>query len=217
MAVSVSEQSGHAPIAELRRTDIVEAARSLYERKGIGSTSVKDIAAEVGVTRSLFYHYFENKDDVTEAVLDTYVQDFVELVRHWNASRELGNVRKALSESIKVIRRGLFDNNSLRKDLANNENAGLYLKFASRVSEALARYITDTTVVDYAQYHEIEIDHVFETFYVLISGLVSYMRYNPEVSDEVLADIVAQTLRLDLDYVPGGSKVAPCATGAAPR
>ena len=55
-----------------RRCEIVEAARSLYETRGLSHTTVKDIAEKVGVTRSLFYHYFENKNAVTEAVLDSY-------------------------------------------------------------------------------------------------------------------------------------------------
>ncbi|NPD31166.1 TetR/AcrR family transcriptional regulator [Eggerthellaceae bacterium zg-1084] len=196
--VTETRRQQQAARAIARRDDIVEAARCLYEEHGIAGTSLKSIADEVGVARSLIYHYFPDKDAITDAVLDTYVDDFIELVRNWNESRERGNVRKALVESVRVMRRGLFDRSSLRNDLANNENAGLYLRFSSRVAESLARYVTDTTVRDYASLHTVEIDHVFETFYVLISGMVSLMRRHPDTPDEVLEGVIAQTLHLDL-------------------
>ena len=41
-----------------RRDAIVEAARQLYEEQGLSRTSVQSITDRVGVTRSLFYHYF---------------------------------------------------------------------------------------------------------------------------------------------------------------
>ena len=41
--------------------DIMQAARKLYETKGVAATTVKDIAAEAGITRELVYYYFANK------------------------------------------------------------------------------------------------------------------------------------------------------------
>ena len=61
-----------------RRDAIVEAARQLYEEQGLSRTSVRDITNRVGVTRTLFYHYFPDKEAVTSAVLDNYIEDFIE-------------------------------------------------------------------------------------------------------------------------------------------
>lgn len=202
MEMILQRDAKNGDVAASRYAEIVEAARNLYERKGIDHTTVKDITEEVGVTRSLFYHYFENKDAVTEAVLDAYVDDFVQLVYFWNESRERYNVKKALHDCIKMLRRGVFDDDSLRIDLANKENARLYLRFYSRTAEALARYVTDTTAVEYAEYHDLEIDHVYETFYLLIIGIIGFMRRYPDAPDDLLEDLIAQTLRLDLGEPP---------------
>lgn len=199
MTEGMQQKTGIDDSAFSRRDEIVEAARNLYETRGLEHTTVKDITEEVGVTRSLFYHYFENKDAVTEAVLDDYVDDFIQLVYYWNESRERYNVRKALEDCIKMLRRGVFDKDSFRVDMASNENASLYLRFYSRSAEALARYITDTTAAEYAQYHELKIDHVYETFYMLIIGLVGFIRRYPDAPDQLLEDLIAQTLRLDLN------------------
>lgn len=186
-------------VADGRRALIVETARMLYETDGISHTSVTDIAKSAGITRSLFYHYYSSKEDVTDAVLDSYVADFVELVGNWNAGRELHNVRQALRDCVRILRIGVFDNDSFRNDLATRENASLYLRFLQRSVETLAHYVTDTTAVDYAREHDMEIDHVYDTFYLLIYGFVGYMRRYPDASDELLEDLVSQTLRLDLE------------------
>lgn len=189
----LSEQSAE------RRAEIVEAARELYDTQGLASTTVKDITEKVGVSRSLLYHYFASKEDVTQAVLDSYVEDFVEMVRLWNESRVRGDVRGALVSCVKMLRRGVFDSEPFRWSVANSENAGLYQKFISLTASRLARFLTDTTAVEYARYHYQRIDHVYETFYLLVVGLVSYVRQNPDAPDELLEDLIAQTLRLDLD------------------
>ena len=73
MATS-NEKARNAASAE-RRADIVAAARELYEEQGLSKTSVQDITNRMGVARSLFYHYFPDKEAVTSAVLDDYVAD----------------------------------------------------------------------------------------------------------------------------------------------
>lgn len=79
MATS-NEKARNAASAE-RRADIVAAARELYEEQGLSKTSVQDITNRMGVARSLFYHYFPDKEAVTSAVLDDYVADFIEATR----------------------------------------------------------------------------------------------------------------------------------------
>lgn len=180
-----------------RRNEIVAAARALFEEKGLDRTHIKDVMEKVGVTRSLFYHYFPNKDAVVEAVLDDYVNDFVQMTYYWNEGREQGNVRAAVRSCINMLRRGIFDKDQFRTDLATNENAKLYLKFLHRATEALAKYITKTTVVDYGEKHVIEINHVYETLYMLIIGMVGFMRRYPDAPDELLEDLLIQTLHLE--------------------
>lgn len=179
-----------------RKADIIEAARELYDERGMARTTIKDIAERVGVTRSLFYHYFPNKDAVTSAVMDTYVADFVELLQHWNETRTAGDVEEGLTSIVRVLRLGLFEDGAFRYALASQENAALYLEFVNRVASHAATYIIDTTVQDYAQHHAIRISHVYETFYVLIIGVVGYLRKHPDADDAVIADVIAQTLHI---------------------
>ncbi|MEA5018749.1 MAG: TetR/AcrR family transcriptional regulator [Gordonibacter sp.] len=197
---------------QARREEIVFAARDLYEERGLEHTTIKDIAERVGVARSLIYHYFPDKDALTDAVLDDLVEDFLEALRYWNAQREHGNVDKALADCLRLFRNGIFENGSFRCSLANTENAALYLHFIQVVADRIARYIVNSTVKDFERYHEIEIDHVYETFYMLIIGLIGLVRAYPEISDSTLRDLAAQTLHIERylrDEPEGGVATRP--------
>ena len=50
--------------SDARRDAIVEATLSVARRKGLGSTTVRDVAAEMGTSSGLVHHYFESMDEV---------------------------------------------------------------------------------------------------------------------------------------------------------
>ena len=190
---------GHAvnDVYEQRRSDIVEAARQLYEERGLSRTSVKDIAERAGITRSLFYHYFPDKQTVTSAVLDDFVEDYIEALSIWNDERMAGEIEQALDGVVRVLRVSVFEGSSFRRALDTRENAALYIEFINRVADRTARYIVDTTVRDYSELHSVSIVHLYETFYILILGICGYIRTHQDVSDEVLKDIIAQSLHME--------------------
>ena len=86
-----------------RREDIVSCARELFEEKGLSRTSVQSIADRMGVARSLFYHYFPSKEELTAAVLDTYVEEFIASLRSWNEQRRVGDIEHALSTVVVLV------------------------------------------------------------------------------------------------------------------
>lgn len=183
-------------MSDERRRQIIDAARQLYEEKGLARTSVKDISERCGMARSLFYHYFPDKQAVTSAVIDDYITDYIESLQLWDEARIPGNIEQALEGVVTVMRVGVFEHSSFRQALDTRENASLYLEFINRVADRMATFFINATVQDYAQVHPVEIDHVYETFYILIMGICGYTRTHRDVSDEVLKDIIAQTLHM---------------------
>lgn len=83
-------------MSDKRRQQIIEAARQLYEEQGLARTSVKDISERCGVARSLFYHYFPDKQAVTSAVIDDFIIDYLESVQLWDEARTPGDIEQAL-------------------------------------------------------------------------------------------------------------------------
>jgi AcrR family transcriptional regulator len=53
-----------------RREAIVAAAIDVARRKGLASTTVRDVAAEMGTSSGLIHHYFASMDDVLAAAFE---------------------------------------------------------------------------------------------------------------------------------------------------
>ena len=56
-----------------RRGLILASAAEMFARKGIGATTVREIADAVGVLSGSLYHYFESKDAIVEEILTGYL------------------------------------------------------------------------------------------------------------------------------------------------
>ena len=53
-----------------RRRAIVDATLSVARRQGLGATTVRDVAAEMGTSSGLIHHYFDSMDDVLAAAFE---------------------------------------------------------------------------------------------------------------------------------------------------
>ena len=199
-----------------RKQQIIACARELIEERGLAKMSVRAISERMGTARTLFYHYFPSKDELLDAVLDAYVDEFVVELRKWNAARTEGNIEDALDSMVALIRRELFDEEAqrpFRRALATRENASLYLQFVNRAADAAARCIVKSTVRDYDRLHKVRIDHVYETFYVLTLGIIGYIRQHPEADDNMLKDLIAQTLHMERGNAAAAGNGTARATG----
>lgn len=63
-----------------RLAALLDAAAALFVEKGVTATSVEDIAERAGVAKSTFYHYFQDRAAMLEALRKRYSQHFADLV-----------------------------------------------------------------------------------------------------------------------------------------
>ena len=61
--------------ADRRREAIVEAALAVARRKGLASTTVREVAAEMGTSSGLIHHYFETMDEVLAAAFERVAEE----------------------------------------------------------------------------------------------------------------------------------------------
>ena len=161
---------------DARRDAIVQAARKVCLEKGFSKITVSDIASEVGMTRSLFYHYFEDKEAVADAVLDNVIDEILTTLKQWNQARETGNVNKALDDIVHVLRSLIADESPFSNRMIQDGNAELYIKFIDRAADRIADYIAQTTVRDFEQMHGLPITNI---------------------SDRTIKEVMAQTLHIE--------------------
>jgi AcrR family transcriptional regulator len=68
---------------EKTRADIVDSARKLFYEHGYDGTSFSQIVDATGLFRGNIYHYFKTKDDILEAVVERYLDDYRALLVQW--------------------------------------------------------------------------------------------------------------------------------------
>jgi AcrR family transcriptional regulator len=62
--------------AEIRREELMDAARDLFLEKGFAATSVDEIVRVADVAKGTFYVYFKTKDEVLEALKVRFIETF---------------------------------------------------------------------------------------------------------------------------------------------
>jgi AcrR family transcriptional regulator len=68
-------------LREATRSRLIDAAISVTLAKGNGSPTTREILAEAGLSAGALYHYFESKDELSEAIAQRFVdQDWANQV-----------------------------------------------------------------------------------------------------------------------------------------
>src|SRR5450755_323871 len=87
-----SERPKITPKGERTRARIIEEAGRLIHERGVAGTTLDDVKAAAGVSGSQIYHYFPDKDELMQAVID------------YQADTIVDNQRRAKLGSVKELR-----------------------------------------------------------------------------------------------------------------
>jgi AcrR family transcriptional regulator len=69
---------------EKTRANIIESANRLFYERGYEATSFTNIVDDSGILRGHIYHYFKSKDDILIAVIEHRLNEFREMLAHWD-------------------------------------------------------------------------------------------------------------------------------------
>ena len=70
------------PKGERTRARIVENAAALIHERGVAATTLEDVKVAAGVSGSQLYHYFPDKNELVQAVIDYQADTIVSNNRH---------------------------------------------------------------------------------------------------------------------------------------
>ena len=65
---------------ELRRNDILNAAQTMVYSKGYEQMSIQDILATVHISKGAFYHYFDSKQALLEALIERMALQVITII-----------------------------------------------------------------------------------------------------------------------------------------
>jgi AcrR family transcriptional regulator len=88
---------------EKRRRELLDAATSVFERRGYWAASVSEIIEAAGVARGSFYRYFRSKQEIFVAIVDRFREEEMLLVQkldHLPASAQTGNFQTRVRAGI---------------------------------------------------------------------------------------------------------------------
>jgi TetR/AcrR family transcriptional regulator, cholesterol catabolism regulator len=75
MVLVALEQDRRAAAVTRRREQIARTAAKVFATKGVGNTTMRDIAAEAGILAGSLYHHFESKEALLEEILRGVLTD----------------------------------------------------------------------------------------------------------------------------------------------
>lgn len=92
--------------AEVRIDELMNAAETLFLAKGVEATTISEIIQSAGVAKGTFYHYFESKQHIIEALKKRYIDFFIAVldkaVAQCNADDWVGQFKVWIATNIQT-------------------------------------------------------------------------------------------------------------------
>ena len=98
----------HAP-EEVRRVQILEAAKRCFARQGYHETKVDDIVREAGLSKGALYWYFKGKGELLDALCDSFAKELQEDFLKASSAREIDPEYLICEVGAKLLERVLND------------------------------------------------------------------------------------------------------------
>lgn len=76
-----------------KRLALLGVASQLFNRRGIGATSIDDIASAAGATKGLIYHHFDNKEALVDACYDRAFDIYERFADEAESSAGIGSMQ----------------------------------------------------------------------------------------------------------------------------
>jgi TetR/AcrR family transcriptional regulator, cholesterol catabolism regulator len=195
-----------------RKEQLIEAAAQLFKQKGYAATSVRDLAAELGIEAASLYHHIKSNEEILEHICFTLATKFQMAINevndiYFNAEEKL---RMAIKNHVEIL-----TENSNHSAVFLQEWRNLTEPKLSEFKSLRNNYENELRVIIREGVNEDVFDNVDEKFAALtILSTVSWVNewYNPtgnmnagqvaaKLSDFILSGL-RKKLVTDLNYRP---------------
>lgn len=80
--------------ADVRQTEILDTAQMLFYTKGYEKTAVQDIINEIGIAKGTFYHHFNSKEKLLDALISRLLEQALAILKPILANDQLTALEK---------------------------------------------------------------------------------------------------------------------------
>jgi AcrR family transcriptional regulator len=129
-----------------RRDEILDSAQRFVASKGFEQMTIEDILADVGISKGAFYHYFESKGQLLEALISRMVEEAKRILLPILEDQHLSGIQKLqhwfdAAAQWKTARRDFLL--SLIRVWYHDDNAVVRLKLRSTTLNWIRPLLTD--------------------------------------------------------------------------
>ena len=188
------------------RDQVLTVAVQLFNDQGYDATSVADLAAKLGVTKSALYHHVDSKESILQTALDDALSSlegaFDDAVREHDDA--IGRLRQVVRGAVGVLARKLPQVTLLLRVRGNSEIERAALErrraFDHRVTAIVRDAQSEGALAD-------DIDAAVATrlIFGMVNSLTEWYRPGGPVTPDRLADDVLRIALDGLDRVPEGA------------
>lgn len=189
---------------EITEEAIYSTAARLFAQNGYPSTTLEQIANEVGVHKSTIFHYVTIKDELLAIVLDRGLRGYVESLEKIAGTEQTGAVRfeAAVRNHLRfVFEHGLELKIFLReRQHLNSDRGRAYLRMKERYEQLFTSIVEDGMRDGTLQ----ESDPTLLCLFVLgaANSVVEWFREGGRMSAEEVADEFVQTVVIPTTTTP---------------
>jgi AcrR family transcriptional regulator len=195
---------------EERRSQILDAALTVFSSKGFHATNVSDVAAQAGVSQGTIYWYFDSKEELFTAAMLSVFADFGQEAL---ASLEMC---ETASEKLRALGRGMEE--------FVGRVEGIFIMFlgywaSSSSREEAGRFWVDVLVeykdmivdiieegVGNGEFRPVDAEALVWALMAAYDGLAAYMMLMPDIDVGRVSQALVETL---LTGLTGGSAENP--------
>ncbi|MBU0462010.1 MAG: TetR/AcrR family transcriptional regulator [Proteobacteria bacterium] len=179
------------------RDNLIKTAISLFAKNGYADTSIRAIGSKAGISTSVLYHYFNNKQEILFEVINA---SSIEL------SQELTKIKTQYSDPLECLRQMLMTHmvhfslkrNEETKIMASDshflqgENRLAIRKILSEIYEIYNAQLK--AIAEKGLINDVDLTVVVFSIFGLISSFYSWYRENGRLSKEEIAQNIMDIL-----------------------
>jgi AcrR family transcriptional regulator len=185
---------------------VLRKAVDLFNRQGYDATSMGDLAAELGLTKSAIYHHVPSKSHLLEQALDEALDGLssaLDAAAADESATAYERLRTAVHSSVRVLVQHLPAVTLLLRVRGNSEIELDALRRRRAIDDRLAQLVS-AAVDEGALRDDISPDLASKLLFGMVNSLVEWVRPDGRYDEHQLADALA-TLAFDGLARPGAS------------
>ena len=189
---------------DIRRHEFIKAAGTLFFTKGYKSVSIQDVLDFVGersVSPSVFYYYFDSKEDLYQAVMENYCDEYTMLINS-SLSDETIAVEERFINAMQIMTKTLGESLGRVDDSETIGNRLFALDLRDRTTRRISGILAETLQKYPLPGKSSELKKNMSMYITGgISEIINHIMFNPGTTEKEMKRAMRDIMRFTADVI----------------